>query len=420
MRSGAIFTLFLIILFSICYNLLADLECFMIEPPEKVLENVKKIAVLDFEGKDGKGKQFADYLISELLDEDRGIRDIKGFLKNKEGKTYLEGARTNVFQLVERSQLESVLSEQGLGMTGIVEDNQAAEVGRVLGLDALVLGNVSYSYVDKDEKRKYTVNKKTYYKYCTTRTTKAEVRLKIISVSTGEILGTKDLSQSYHDDKCDEERSGLLSPSVLANYCLMDIAYWMANYFTPKFSLVEYDFEKIKYKEFKKQAKEASKLASKGMIDEAFPIYNSIYEADPYNPKAAYNLAHLYQAVGHFDRSLELYKEAYEMEPDNKDFQESYDKAKSLSEFNIVLKNLGVEISEHKFASNVDALADKITTKGSRSDRIDIYTKPDINSAVIAQVPGDLEFVVISQEGDWYFIKLKGDDKGYIQESDID
>ena len=412
----------LIVLFSNAYYLFADLECFMITPPEKVLENVQKIAVLDFDGKDGKGKLFADYLISDLLTEDRGIRDIKGTFKTTEGKTYLEGARTNVYQVIERSQLERVLKEQGLGMSGVIDDSQAAEVGKVLGLDALIMGSVSYTSVDKDVTKTYTdyETKKKYNVYCTVRTVKAEVRMKIISVGTGEILGNKDSNKSYQDEKCGEERSGLMSSSQLADYCLKDIAYWMTNYFTPIFSHVKYDFEKIKVKKFKKQAKEARKLASKGMIDEAFPVYSALYEADSYNPKTAFNLAHLYQVVGDFDRAYELYSEAYDLDSKNKKYQNAYKGAEKLKEFGIVLNDIGIVIKKHDFTSiSGDALADKVTIKGSKSDRIEILAEPTQGSQVVAKVPGGLEFIVLEEKDSWYLIKLKGDKQGYIQKSKV-
>ncbi len=46
-------------------------------------------------------------------------------------------------QVVERSQLEKVLREQNLAMDGRIDPNTAAKVGRILGVDALIIGNVS-------------------------------------------------------------------------------------------------------------------------------------------------------------------------------------------------------------------------------------------------------------------------------------
>lgn len=46
------------------------------------------------------------------------------------------------YQVVERSQLEKVLSEQQLGRSGAIDLKTAAELGRLLGIDAIVVGRV--------------------------------------------------------------------------------------------------------------------------------------------------------------------------------------------------------------------------------------------------------------------------------------
>ena len=47
------------------------------------------------------------------------------------------------FKVIERSQLEKVLKEHALGMSGAVDESTAAEVGRVLGVDALLMGTIT-------------------------------------------------------------------------------------------------------------------------------------------------------------------------------------------------------------------------------------------------------------------------------------
>ncbi len=47
--------------------------------------------------------------------------------------------------MVERASLDKVLTEQGVQLSDIADPNTAAKVGRVLGVDALVLGNVVVS-----------------------------------------------------------------------------------------------------------------------------------------------------------------------------------------------------------------------------------------------------------------------------------
>lgn len=47
------------------------------------------------------------------------------------------------FKVVERAQLEKILQEQQLGMTGVIDASTAAEIGKGIGVDAIMLGSVA-------------------------------------------------------------------------------------------------------------------------------------------------------------------------------------------------------------------------------------------------------------------------------------
>ncbi len=47
------------------------------------------------------------------------------------------------FKVIERAQLEKILNEQKLGLSGIVDPSTAAEIGKGIGVDAVVLGSVT-------------------------------------------------------------------------------------------------------------------------------------------------------------------------------------------------------------------------------------------------------------------------------------
>ena len=47
------------------------------------------------------------------------------------------------FKLFERSQLEKILEEQKLAMSGVIDASTAAEIGKGIGVDAIVLGSVT-------------------------------------------------------------------------------------------------------------------------------------------------------------------------------------------------------------------------------------------------------------------------------------
>ena len=55
---------------------------------------------------------------------------------------------TGKFSLVERSQLDAVLAERNLGQSGRVNPNQAAEIGRLLGVQLILTGSTTKCSID--------------------------------------------------------------------------------------------------------------------------------------------------------------------------------------------------------------------------------------------------------------------------------
>ena len=65
------------------------------------------------------------------------------------GKTFAEMLTTalittNRYQVLERSQLDKILEEQALGLTGTIDEETAVDVGELLGIDAVVVGSGKY------------------------------------------------------------------------------------------------------------------------------------------------------------------------------------------------------------------------------------------------------------------------------------
>ena len=53
------------------------------------------------------------------------------------------------YELIERSQLNKVMEEQGLGMTGVLDQSNVAQVGKIAGLDYIVLGSILEAKADE-------------------------------------------------------------------------------------------------------------------------------------------------------------------------------------------------------------------------------------------------------------------------------
>lgn len=68
--------------------------------------------------------------------------------------------KLNRFDLVEREAMKSLLQEQKLAASGIVDASTAAEMGKILGLDYIIMGQVTSGYVTKREGMSKATEKK--------------------------------------------------------------------------------------------------------------------------------------------------------------------------------------------------------------------------------------------------------------------
>ena len=90
---------------------------------------VKKMAILPFEDKTGKAHLYG--ALSERITDDI-INSVSS-----------DSSATEFLQLVSRDQLEIVMQEQGLGLTGMVDERTAANLGGILGVHEIVIGKIT-------------------------------------------------------------------------------------------------------------------------------------------------------------------------------------------------------------------------------------------------------------------------------------
>lgn len=88
----------------------------------KYTESIKKIAVIPFSYADDIKSVKDGYIISERLS--------------------IKLINTGKFEVIERSQLDKVLSELKLQNSGIIDSSSAKELGKVLGVDAIITGTL--------------------------------------------------------------------------------------------------------------------------------------------------------------------------------------------------------------------------------------------------------------------------------------
>jgi curli biogenesis system outer membrane secretion channel CsgG len=395
----------------------------VLKAPTKRLENVRKIAILQFDNQSNFiirklgadfGDRLPDFMTAEL------IKDYRGAV---ESKIYMKKIPTNVFSVIERDQIDIILKEQGLSVSGAIDESKAVDIGKLLGVDAMILGSLSYNYEDetytRDFKKKDGTVVITYYR---NRKLNASASMKIVSVQTGEIIGTTNERETETDLASSKKgypgTSAVKSPESLAEEAYKDIATKLVNYFAPYYQTTAINLQKVKFKDFKKDAKEANKLLQNGEIDKGYAIYKTIYEADSYNPIAAYNLGAIHEAVGNFKQAKKYYDIAYQLENDTKAFERASEEAQKYADMMADFEAVGIDIKPYSFDLSEKTLADEVEVRGSGSSRIPIFSSPDKNAKVLARVPGGVDLPIIEKMQGWYKVRMITGGEGYLLEKD--
>jgi tetratricopeptide (TPR) repeat protein len=432
-----------------------NLKCFILTPPDQLLEGVKKVAIMDFAvttsfqaddapGKEKKGligllekaadpgksqqrfadsgTKLADMMIGQLLQDKRGIGEVgSGFLGlgSKEGKSFQNGAQTNVFDVVERTRLQQVLNEQQLGQSGAISEAQAAQVGQLLGVNAIITGNLSVSAEDRWIKEdREDKNKNKYQVDCNKRVANALATFRIIKIETGQVIGSKQSNHKEEKKKCKGDWGELPTPEALVDECLQAISAELVNYFAPHFELQKLDMAKLEGDDYKRFHETAKNALERYDIDTAFLQYAAVAEQDPYNHAAQFNLGVLYDAVGDYKHAQEKYAMAAKLKSKEDKYTKAQSRVAKQLAFWEKLNALGIFIQERKFEISSEqvqaASIPKIQVIGSGSERVEIKAEPNAGSQTLVKVPGEVELDLIEAAGEWYKVKLLDGREGFI------
>ena len=141
---------------------------------------VKRIAVLDFEDSSVTTSQTQQVVVtqggvmSQQVERGKVGRAVSDML-------ITEFVKDGTFKVIERNQLEKILSEQKLSISGVVDPSDVAKLGKVLGVSAVIVGSVTQFGVDRQTIGFFGIGIKK-------STAKVAINARMIDTSSGEIF----------------------------------------------------------------------------------------------------------------------------------------------------------------------------------------------------------------------------------------
>ncbi len=258
-------------------------------PAEINLRGINKIIVGDITGTGGQ--EIADLLTSELF---------------KSGK----------FEVLERANLDKIMKEHSINLSGAVDEKTAAEMGKLIGASTLILGNVSqYKY---DQKMTYSEWKdkedKSHRTYTKTGTARVIATFRVVGLTTGKMLAVKTVEkevtrQTRADDGEPEDPHKDEAMRTTVNETVAAFIKTIAPYT---------DYVNIVFAPLDKNLPELERginFAKAGRWGDALKEFKTAAEKSPTHDGAWYNLGLAYEYSYMFKEAEDSFNEANKIKP---------------------------------------------------------------------------------------------------------
>lgn len=291
-------------------------------PAEFSLKGIKKIAVMDFKGDTELAQALRGSLVSSLF----------------------EGKR---FTVLERQEMQTLLEEQKL--TGAIVDERSAQiVGKMLGVDALVIGELSGERVEEAVRNVQDIKakgegtpggetapeapaegevqaKETYQ----TLIAHIRVNLRVVHIGTGELAAAKTISlnQKWAESNTSwgnstqsllpNEKYHYVSPLPEKQDALKDLAS-LAGQACARAITPYTDEVNLVYERGCPAMEEGFAFLDAGLIKEAQESWEKAAEEDPDNPSIHFNLGVFYETQGEVIKARDQYRRAMEIRQDRR------------------------------------------------------------------------------------------------------
>lgn len=306
----------------------------VMKPAEVNVSAYKNVAVADFDGQHGN-------------DISRGIEQTLTQVRH-DGEPY--------FKLVARDQLQKVMKEQSLQLTGAIDPSQTSKIGQVLGVDAIITGNVSsYRTQDANFRETRTESYKCGEKWCsreyevpcTQRDAYVSFNVNFIGVETGAIEVSDSEESQLVAQQCKDtgDKAGsalanalsgnkyvpMQSPEKMlrqaADQCVASFVRKITpHYVTQTVSLKKGDddapmfFYSNEEQALSDTMKAGVEYAKSGVWQQAIGSWDEAVKQKPTCAACHYNLGFGYEMKGDFQRAKEMYEKAAQLRASESDY----------------------------------------------------------------------------------------------------
>lgn len=274
----------------------------------------KSVAVLPFDGTDGK--EFSTLVESALA----GVRI--------DDKQY--------FQIVDRSVMDKTLNEMKLSMTGVVDADTAARIGKMVGAKGIYTGTVTKSAVNDEKSTKEKTKCESYRKdsmgkdtrecarwkdvkiACKSRLAYFEVAPKLVDVESSRIVFANTYRGNASEEACEGEDKALPDETRMKQQVQekaiqqlrMDVApYYEVMEFTLKDSDKDIPSEAAKAK-----LKDGLSFAKGNRMDRACELWSEAKATVPNSVTLLYNLGVCAETQGRLEEARVLYQQIDRMQ----------------------------------------------------------------------------------------------------------
>ena len=393
-----------------------------ITPAQIDLSRYKKIAVLDFDGT--QGKKIASYIESEI------------------SKVQID--QKPYFNLISRSHLDKVLKEQALHMTGAINPKTASKVGGILGAGAVITGSVN-TY-DSEDRQYYASDGAS----CMDRTVFVSFTAQFINVQTGEIITSireekKNTATQKRGGR--KESTGSLAAEILIagieatleigfgpkeqmlDQAAQIVAANFVKKITPRVETTYINLETQdeetgmlgmvgirqtpEQKALNDMIKAGCDYGKAGLWEKAMSIWEDALKKKPTCAAVYFNLGVAYEMKGNLTKSKEMYEKAANLKPDSK-----YIKAVAKIEQLITEKEKFERCAKKGGRKPIfKSPPPPAVQEGELSVKVshaNVRQEPSTKSRVVATLTQGTIIEKLEKSGNWIKIKLANGTIGWI------